>query len=158
MLTIALLLSTLFLAYNNGANDNFKGVATLYGSGVLNYRSAITIATITTFIGSICAIFFAQSLVSSFSGKGLVPDDIAGTVHFLIAVGIGAGATVLIATRLGFPISTTHSLVGGLLGAGVIATGRAVDFYNLGGTFLIPLLVSPFMYVVKPSWTKLALI
>lgn len=145
MLTISLLLSTLFLAYNNGANDNFKGVATLYGSGVLNYRSAISIATITTFIGSICAIFFAQSLVSSFSGKGLVPDDIAGTVHFLIAVGIGAGATVLIATRLGFPISTTHSLVGGLLGAGVVAAGRAVDFYNLGGTFLIPLLLSPFI-------------
>jgi PiT family inorganic phosphate transporter len=147
MLTIALILSTLFLAYNNGANDNFKGVATLYGSGVLSYKSAITIATIATFIGSISAIFVGQSLVSSFSGKGLVPDDIAGTVHFLIAVGLGAGATVLVATRLGFPISTTHSLVGGLLGAGIIAAAREVNFYNLSGTFLIPLLVSPFIAV-----------
>ena len=145
MLTIALLLSTLFLAYYNGANDNFKGVATLYGSGVLSYKSAITIATIATFIGSISAIFLAQGLVSSFSGKGLVPDDIAGTVHFLIAVGMGAGATVLLATRLGFPISTTHSLVGGLLGAGIIAAAGDVNFSNLSGTFLIPLLVSPFI-------------
>lgn len=145
MLTIALLLSTLFLAYNNGANDNFKGVATLYGSGVLSYKSAITIGTIATFMGSISAIFVAQSLVSSFSGKGLVPDDIAGTVHFLISVGIGAGVTVLVATRLGIPISTTHSLVGGLLGAGIIAAAGDVNFYNLFSTFLVPLLVSPFI-------------
>jgi PiT family inorganic phosphate transporter len=145
MLTIGLLLSTLFLAYNNGANDNFKGVATLYGSGVLSYKSAISLATIATFIGSVCAIFFAQKLVSSFSGKGLIPDEIAGTLHFVIAVGIGAGVTILAATRLGFPISTTHSLVGGLLGAGIIAAGQEVNFLNLGETFLIPLLVSPFI-------------
>ena len=145
MITIALLLSTLFLAYTNGANDNFKGVATLYGCGALSYRSAIVIATVATFLGSLCAIYFAQGLVSSFSGKGLVPDDLAGTVHFLIAVGIGAGATVLMATRLGFPISTTHSLVGGLLGAGIVAAGAQVNFSNLGNTFLIPLLVSPFI-------------
>ena len=104
MLTITLLLSTLFLAYNNGANDNFKGVATLYGSGVLSYKSAITIGTIATFMGSISAIFVAQSLVSSFSGKGLVHDDIAGTVDFLISVGGGAGVKVLVATRWGIPM------------------------------------------------------
>ena len=70
MLITLLLLSTIFLAYYNGANDNFKGVATLYGSGTLNYKTAITIATIATFLGSISAIFLAQGLVASFSGKG----------------------------------------------------------------------------------------
>lgn len=137
--------ATLLLAYTNGANDNFKGVATLYGSGTVGYKTAISIATIATFLGSICAIFFAQGLIASFSGKGLVPQDIAGTTNFLIATGFGAACTVLLATRLGFPISTTHSLVGGLLGAGVVAAGSDVNFYKLGGTFFIPLLLSPFI-------------
>ena len=144
MLTV-LFLSTLFLAYTNGANDNFKGVATLYGSGIVDYKTAITIATIATFLGSICAIFLAQALVANFSGKGLVPQDIAATPHFLIAVGIGAASTVLLATRLGFPISTTHSLVGGLVGAGVMAVGLDVNFYSLGEVFFVPLLASPFI-------------
>jgi len=143
MLIVGLFFSTLFLAYSNGANDNFKGVATLYGSGIVNYRIAILIATVTTFLGSVCAIFVAQSLVGSFSGKGLVPQAVAGTPVFLIAVGLGAACTVFLATRLSFPISTTHSLVGGMLGAGVVAVGKDVNFSQLGGTFFLPLLISP---------------
>lgn len=145
MLVTMLFLATLFLSYTNGANDNFKGVATLYGSGTVGYKTAITIATVTTFLGSICAIFLAQGLIASFSGKGLVPQDIAGTANFLIATGLGAGLTVLLATRLGFPISTTHSLVGGLLGAGIMAVGMDVNFQKLGGAFFLPLLASPFI-------------
>jgi len=145
MLTSILVFSTIFLAYNNGANDNFKGVATLYGSGTLGFKTALTIATITTFLGSITAIFIANGLIQSFSGKGLVPQEIAGSVDFLIAVGFGAGFTVLLATRLGFPVSTTHSLVGGLMGAGLMAVGMEINFLNLGSAFFIPLLVSPFL-------------
>ena len=145
MLILLLVFTTIFLAYSNGANDNFKGVATLYGSGTLSYKAAITIATITTFIGSIAAIFLAQCLVASFSGKGLVPVEIAGTASFLIATGLGAGITVLLATRLSFPISTTHSLVGGLLGAGIAAVGMQVNFQQLGSAFFFPLMASPFI-------------
>ncbi len=145
MLIVLLLVATLFLAYFNGANDNFKGVATLYGSGTLSYKKAISIATIATFAGSICAIFLAQGLVKSFSGKGLVPADIAGSLDFLVAVGFGAGSTVLLATRLGFPISTTHSLVGALVGAGLMAIGLDVNFTQMSSAFVIPLLVSPFI-------------
>lgn len=145
MIEILLIISTIFLAYNNGANDNFKGVATLYGSGTLGFKSALTIATITTFLGSITAIFIANGLIQSFSGKGLVPQEIAGSMDFLIAVGLGAGFTVLLATRLGFPISTTHSLVGGLMGAGLMAVGMDINFTKLGSAFFIPLLVSPFL-------------
>lgn len=148
MLIVLLLGTTLFLAYFNGANDNFKGVATLYGSGTVNYRTAISIATIATFMGSICAIFLAQGLVASFSGKGLVSQDIAGETGFLMAVGFGAGCTVLLATRFGFPISTTHSLVGGLLGAGLMAAGWDVNFSRLGGAFFIPLMASPLIAFV----------
>ena len=143
MLIGLLFISVIFLSYFNGANDNFKGVATLYGSGTVTYKTAITLATIATFAGSISAIFLAQGLVDSFSGKGLVPQEVTGTTAFLSAVALGAGSTVLSATRLGFPISTTHSLVGGLLGSGLMAVGWDVNFTTLGNAFFIPLLVSP---------------
>lgn len=145
MLIALLFFTALFLAYSNGANDNFKGVATLYGSRTVNYKTAITIATLATFAGSICAIFLAQGLIASFSGKGLVPQSTAGAADFLMAVGMGAACTVLLATRLGLPISTTHSLIGGLLGAGLMAVGWDINFHRLGGTFFIPLVVSPFI-------------
>ena len=76
MIFILLFLATCFLAYSNGANDNFKGVASLFGSRTCSYRTAISWATITTFAGSITSIFLAQALLKKFSGKGLVPDAI----------------------------------------------------------------------------------
>src|SRR5437868_401845 len=96
---IALLfLATCFLAYSNGANDNFKGVASLFGSWTTGYRTAISWATVTTFAGSLMAILVAQGLFKKFSGKGLVPDALTGSPHFLLAVALGAGATVILAT------------------------------------------------------------
>ncbi len=144
---ILLFLGTCFLSYSNGANDNFKGVATLFGSGTTNYKSAIWLATIATFIGSLCSIFLAESLVKSFSGKGLVPDAIALSPDFLLSVAMGGASTVMLATVLGFPISTTHSLIGALIGAGLMAVGTNVDFSILGNSFLLPLLISPIIAV-----------
>jgi inorganic phosphate transporter, PiT family len=63
-------------------------------------------------------------------------------------VAIGAGLTVLLATLTGFPISTTHSLIGGLIGAGLTAVGDQVNFGALASGFLAPLLFSPLMVVV----------
>ena len=74
MIYILLFLAACFLAYSNGANDNFKGVATLFGSGTTNYKKAIGWATITTALGSISAIFLAEELVKNFSGKVHKPD------------------------------------------------------------------------------------
>lgn len=144
---IVLILGVVFLAYANGANDNFKGVATLFGSGAASYRGALTWATVTTFAGSIGAIFMAGTLVSNFSGKGLVPDAVAGSPELLQAVILGAGLCVMLATWIGFPISTTHALTGGLVGAGLMAVGAAVNLGKLMDSFLIPLLVSPFIAV-----------
>ena len=145
---ILLLLAVLLLTYSNGANDNFKGVATLWGSGTLQYRPALILATLTTFAGSVCSYFFAAELIKNFSGKGLVPDDIIKSVDFVLAVALAAGATVLLATRLGFPISTTHGLVGALVGAGLVAVGSAVNFSKLGKTFFLPLVLGPVIAVV----------
>ena len=142
---IIILLATCFLAYSNGANDNFKGVATLFGSRTISYKKAVWWATVTTFAGSVSSVFFAATLAKRFSGKGLVPDMIASSPDFLLAVIIGAGLTVIIATVTGFPISTTHSLTGALVGAGIMAVGREVDFTVLGSAFVLPLFLSPFI-------------
>src|SRR6266571_2046770 len=120
MIFALLFLATCFLAYSNGANDNFKGVASLFGSRTCNYRTAISWATITTFAGSITSIFLAQTLLKKFSAKSVMPDHFAGSEYFLLAVAIGAGLTVIVATLTGLPISTTHALTGAIIGcAGV---------------------------------------
>ncbi len=148
MITLTLLfIATLFLAYSNGANDNFKGVATLFGSGTTSYRSAMTWATMTTFAGSITSLLLAETLLKNFSGTGLVPNELSASPQFVLAVGLGAGLTVMIATLTGFPVSTTHSLVGALVGAGLMAVGTSVNFAMLGTLFFLPLLASPLLAV-----------
>lgn len=148
MILILLFIAAAFLAYSNGANDNFKGVATLFGSGTTDYKKAITWATVTTLAGSVAAIFLAGSLVKNFSGKGLVPDHLIQSPSFAISIALGAAITVFLATKIGMPISTTHSLVGGLFGSGVVAVGSAFNFQKLGNVFLMPLIVSPLMAAI----------
>jgi inorganic phosphate transporter, PiT family len=143
MMLFALFCATLWVAYANGANDNFKGVATLYGSGVATYRQALTLTTLATFAGCWASVQLTGELLRAFSGKGLVPDALAGTQPFLLAVALGAGGTVMLATRLAFPISTTHALTGALVGAGLVSAGAGVNMAALGKTFVLPLLLSP---------------
>jgi len=143
-----LFLTTCFLAYANGANDNFKGVASLFGSGTCSYRTAITWATIATFAGSILSAFLAQTLLSKFSGKGIVPDHLAGSASFVLAVALAAGLTVILATITGFPVSTTHALLGAITGCGFIAVGAAVNVTALANGFVLPLLLSPILAIL----------
>jgi inorganic phosphate transporter, PiT family len=145
---VLLFIAVVLLTYSNGANDNFKGVATLWGSGTLSYKTALVLATIATFAGSVCSYFFAETLIKNFSGKGLVPDNIIQSADFVLAVALAAGTTVLLATRFGFPISTTHGLVGALIGAGLVAVGSAVNFSKLATTFFLPLVLSPALAVI----------
>ncbi len=142
-----LFLAACFLAYSNGANDNFKGVASLFGSGTASYKTALGWATITTLAGSITSIFLAQSLLKKFSGKGLVPDALIGSEPFLLAVVLGAAFTVILATITGFPVSTTHGLTGALVGSGLLAVGNQVNFVALQKGFLVPLLLSPVLAI-----------
>ncbi len=143
---LALAIAMLAVAFANGANDNFKGVATLHGSRSLSYRSALAWATLTTLLGSLCAGLLSGGLLARFSGRGLVPDAVAAGQPFLLAVALGSAATVLLATRFGLPVSTTHALTGALVGAGGVLAGPAeVSCRGLGGSFLLPLLLSPML-------------
>jgi PiT family inorganic phosphate transporter len=140
-----LVLAVLFLAYANGANDNFKGVAPLFGSNTTTYRTALAWATLTTAAGSLLSILLAETLLRSFSGEGLLPDALVGSPPLLLAMAVGAGGTVMLATITGFPISTTHSLTGALVGCGFAAAGTHLDLTVLREQFALPLLLSPFL-------------
>jgi PiT family inorganic phosphate transporter len=86
----------LLLAYANGANDNFKGVATLLGSRTTDYRRALLWATLTTALGSVTALILSRELLRAFTGKGLVPPAVVGDPVFPAAVALAAGLTVLL--------------------------------------------------------------
>ena len=140
------LIGALMLAFVNGANDNFKGVATLFGSGALSYRRALALATVSTLLGSLLSLALASGLIHAFSGKGIIPAELLDA-PLLASIAIAAAITVLLATRLGFPVSTTHALVGGIAGAGIIAAGGALEFLVLARAFALPLLVGPILAV-----------
>ncbi len=148
MLWILVILgATLFVAYANGANDNFKGVATLFGSGVVDYRKALWWATATTLAGSVTAFFVATKLISNFQANGMVPAALAQSQPFVAAVIMGAALTVYLATKMRIPISTTHSLTGAMVGSGFAALGLELGFGTLLKSFFIPLLFSPLIAV-----------
>lgn len=138
---IATTVAALALAFANGANDNAKGVATLIGAGRLSRRTAVLYATVATFLGSAAALLVGRGLLERFSGKGILAPELIDTVPFALSVAVAAAATVLVATRLGLPVSTTHALVGGLAGVG-LASGT-LRGGALTAAFLGPLLLSP---------------
>ncbi len=140
-----LLVAVLAVAYANGANANFKAVASLYGSGTTSYRRAVQWAAVTTAAGGLVSMVLAAGMLKTFSGRGLAPDDLIAGPAFLPAVAGGAALAGLLATRWGFPVSTTHLLTGALLGAGWSA--GEVHVGRLWQSFVQPLLLSPLLAV-----------
>ncbi len=156
-LSLLLVLAVVVLALSNGANDNFKGVASLFGSRTVGYKVALAWATVTTAAGSLAAIALAEALLKRFSGKGLVPDALATSEPYLVAIVVGAALTVLVASVLGLPISTTHAITGAMVGSGWMAVGSAVQLGALGTTVVLPLLLSPVLAVALGAGVYFAL-
>jgi inorganic phosphate transporter, PiT family len=137
----------LMLAFANGSNDNFKCVATLYGSKTLSYKQALCLATLVTLAGSLIAIYLSSGLLKSFSGKGIVPTELVSQWQFVLATVAAAASVVLIATRLALPVSTTHSLIGAIVGSGLAHSAVGIHGHNLLMKFAIPLVFSPFIAI-----------
>lgn len=154
---ILLFIATCCVAFTNGANANFKGVASIYGTGTASLRTTVWWGTATTFAGAITALFAARGLLSAFSGKGLVPEPLTQSPAFLLAVALGGALTSFLATRLSFPVSTTHALVGALVGAGLASGDHTVHLAPLLNTFVRPLLLSPLLAIVAGALVFLLL-
>ena len=150
---VILLIAVAAVAFTNGANANFKGVASLYGSGTATLRTALVVGNGFTLAGSLASFWLTSGLLSSFGGKGILPNEIVQGPSFAAAVALAAAGTSFLATRLSFPVSTTHALVGAIGGCGLAATilksdSATVRWDILASSFLVPLLVSPVIAVV----------
>jgi PiT family inorganic phosphate transporter len=133
------------LAFANGANDVSKTIATLVGSGVTDYRSAIAWGTVWTLVGAGLAAFVVSAMIKTFS-HGLVQTGTIIEPAVTLAVLTGTIAWVLFASRTGLPVSTTHALTGAIVGAGFVAfAGEGLIWSAIGKKIALPLLLSPFL-------------
>jgi len=142
LLTLILLLA---LASANGTNDVSKAIATLVGSGVTNYQTAILWGTLWTVVGAAGSAFVATAMVKTFSSGLIEPSTVIPPALALAAL-IGAMSWVFFASRTRLPVSTTHALTGAIVGAGLIAFGgHGFIWSTLIGKIALPLLLSPLL-------------
>jgi len=131
------------LAFVNGANDVSKGIATLVGSGVGDYRRATLWGTAWTSLGGLLGAVAATAMVATF-GSGFFAEGTVPTLTSATATLVGASLWVLIATRTGLPVSTTHAIVGSISGVAIAAYGLSgIQWSTVGGKIFVPLLLSP---------------
>lgn len=144
-MAIAVLAFAALLAFANGANDNSKGVATLVGHGGARPRAALLWAAATTGLGALTGALLGGGLIAAFRA-GFISTNAPLSTAFFVAVLAGACAWVLIATRTGLPVSTTHAILGGIVGAGLLEVGAAgIGWSALAVKAAVPLLLSPLL-------------
>lgn len=121
-LVIVILGVLIALAFNfsNGRNDASNVVATVVATRALTPRNAVLLASICCFAGP----FIFSTAVAKTIGKGIVNPEIFTPILLLIGL-CGAVFWVNFCSRSGIPVSSSHSLVGGLMGAGIAAGGLA---------------------------------
>jgi inorganic phosphate transporter, PiT family len=128
--------------FTNGFHDTANAVATSVSTRALSPRTAVLIAAVMNFIGA-----FTSTKVAKTVGGGLIntsPGFV--TAHVLFAALAGAIVWNLITWRLGLPSSSTHALIGGLLGAALARGGdNPVNWSNLWHKTIIPGVASPFV-------------
>jgi PiT family inorganic phosphate transporter len=144
--SLLFLLIVFFLAYWNGANDNFKGVATLWGSRLTNYKKALFYANFMTFLGSVLSFYLAEELIKNFSGYNFFPKELLNNPFLYYSIIGGASISLLLATILGLPVSTTHSIIGSLFGITILIANK-INLNFLFFKFVLPLIFSPFIAI-----------
>lgn len=134
ILLILAILFGFYVAWNIGANDVANAVGTSVGSGALNLKQAVLIAAIFEF----CGAFFLGSNVSETLESGIVRPELFSSnmndyIFGMLASLLATGLWLQIASFFGWPVSTTHSIVGAVLGFGVVSGGiDAVDWMEIG--------------------------
>jgi PiT family inorganic phosphate transporter len=159
LLVIAIILAGLYMAWNIGANDLANAMGTSVGTGALTIKQVIVIAAVFEFLG---AVFFGKRVTSTIA-KGIVPIDTISSVHpdivvlGMLAAILAAGFWVTLATFYNLPVSTSHSIVGSVLGFGLVAVYNGTISYSdihwgelmkiIASWFISPVLGAFFAYI-----------
>ncbi|MBM1690843.1 inorganic phosphate transporter [Sulfitobacter geojensis] len=147
-----------YMALNIGANDVANNVGPAVGAGALSMGGAIAIAVVFEGAGALIA---GGDVVSTIA-KGIIAPESMGTASVFIwammAALLSAALWVNLATWVGAPVSTTHSVVGGVMGAGIAAAGFAAVNWPTMGKIAASWVISPvlggviaafFLWVIK---------
>jgi len=128
-----LLIAVCFLAYANGANDNFKRrrLVIRQRRGELPARLAMGESDDSGGF-ALFVLFRARLIAQVFRQRASAGRLWCIRSRSMSTVAGGAGATVLLATRLGFPVSTTHALLGAMIGSAVVAASEKLIFHHKG--------------------------
>lgn len=134
----------LFMAWGVGANDVANAMGTSIGSGAVTIKQAILIAAIFEFSGA----FLAGGQVTATIRKGIIDAQLAASnpeilVWGMLAALLAAAVWLLIASKLGWPVSTTHSIVGAIVGFGIVALSFEAVKWGKVGSIAMSWVVSP---------------
>ena len=126
ILLAASILGGFLMAYSLGANDVANSMASAVSSRAITIKQAVVIACLLNFLG---AVFLGSQVVATISRGIISPDAIADPNIFMLgmfAALLSSGLWVLVATFTALPVSSTHSIVGSLIGFGMVAGGPDV--------------------------------
>ena len=153
----------LFMAWGIGANDVANAMATSVGSRALTIRQAVIIAAVFEFAGA----FLAGGQVTKTIRKGIIDANMLAAspellVYGMLAALLAAGIWLLIASRNGWPVSTTHTIVGAIVGFAMVGIGMDAVKWGKVGFIVASWIVSPLLagflsYVLFRSVQRLIL-
>jgi inorganic phosphate transporter, PiT family len=141
-----ILLAGFYMAWSIGANDVANAMGTSVGSGALTIRNAVMIAAVLEF----CGAFFFGSHVSTTIEKNIINADLFVDQPLTLVLGmlaalLSAGLWLHIASFFGWPVSTTHSLIGALVGFGITVGGVNAVYWSSITAIVSSWIVSPFL-------------
>ncbi|NVO28052.1 inorganic phosphate transporter [Donghicola sp. C2-DW-16] len=132
-----------YMALNIGANDVANNMGPAVGANALSMAGAIAIAAVCESAGALLA---GGDVVSTISKGIIAPESVADVNTFTFAMMsalLAAAIWVNLATWIGAPVSTTHSVVGGVMGAGIVAAGMGAVDWGTMGTIAASWVISP---------------
>ena len=135
----------LYMTWGVGANDVANAMGTSVGSGAITVKKAILIAAIFEFAGAV----LAGGHVTGTIRKGIIDADFVPSPEILIlgmlSALLAAGTWLMVASWFGWPVSTTHTIVGALIGFGIVGLGMEAVKWDKVGSIVASWLISPML-------------
>jgi PiT family inorganic phosphate transporter len=143
----------LFMAWGVGANDVANAMGTSVGSGAITIRQAIVIAAIFEFAGAYLAGGqVTQTIRSGMLDSGLLAQNPELLIYGMLASLLSAGIWLLVASHHGWPVSTTHTIVGAIVGFGAVGIGVSAVQWGKVGNIALSWVVSPALAGIISYW------